>query len=330
MGGGSDVFGASSINNSVTAAGINTANEVGNSIDGSGTMHNNISTTGSQQLSNTGTVSLISVSVDGSTGVETAAATYGVDVSLSGQIGVVLADGADTIYDFSNQSTELQQFAANIADATHVWDAAEKTLTVDDGSIVDFGDMQVSSLRINESGTDANTASGIESLEINRGGRTDENGIAVSSTFTVQNNVGARKTDANAIDNGADGQLNVHSTSVTSSLTGGKLLSDLKDLGTNELTSDVANSFMSTIDEAMSQLNANRSDFGSTQNQIESSLRNMQVTQVNLKAAESVIRDVDYAAESANFNKQNIISQAGTYAMSQANSMSQNVMRLLQ
>ncbi|MEA3315016.1 MAG: flagellin, partial [Campylobacterota bacterium] len=47
-------------------------------------------------------------------------------------------------------------------------------------------------------------------------------------------------------------------------------------------------------------------------------------------AAESVIRDVDYAAESANFNKQNIIAQAGAYAMSQANTMAQSVSKLLQ
>jgi flagellin len=50
----------------------------------------------------------------------------------------------------------------------------------------------------------------------------------------------------------------------------------------------------------------------------------------NIKNAESVIRDVDYAQESANFNKQNVISQAGTYAISQANAVSQNVLRLLQ
>jgi flagellin len=59
-------------------------------------------------------------------------------------------------------------------------------------------------------------------------------------------------------------------------------------------------------------------------------MRNLQVTEVNIKAAESVIRDVDYAAESANFNKMNIIAQAGTYAISQANNVSQNVMKLLQ
>ncbi|MGB5791562.1 flagellin, partial [Poseidonibacter sp.] len=73
-----------------------------------------------------------------------------------------------------------------------------------------------------------------------------------------------------------------------------------------------------------------RADFGSTQNQLESAVRNLNTQQTNIKAAESLIRDVDYAQESANFSKQNIIAQAGTYAMSQANNVQQNVMRLLQ
>jgi len=113
-------------------------------------------------------------------------------------------------------------------------------------------------------------------------------------------------------------------------MTGGDLLSSLKALGKDKLTSDKANDFLQSIDEALNQLNIVRSDFGSTQNQLESSIRNMATTQVNIKAAESVIRDVDYAAESANFNKQNIIAQAGTYALSQANQVQQNVLRLLQ
>jgi flagellin len=73
-----------------------------------------------------------------------------------------------------------------------------------------------------------------------------------------------------------------------------------------------------------------RSEFGATQNQLESAVRNLSVTEVNIKAAESGIRDVDYAQESATFNKNNIIAQAGTYAMSQANALQQNVMKLLQ
>jgi len=91
-----------------------------------------------------------------------------------------------------------------------------------------------------------------------------------------------------------------------------------------------ARGHMASVDSAINELNAWRSDVGSTQNQLESSLRNLMTTKTNIKAAESVIRDVDYAAESANFNKQNIIAQAGTYAQSQANAVSQNVLRLLQ
>jgi len=96
------------------------------------------------------------------------------------------------------------------------------------------------------------------------------------------------------------------------------------------LTTAVATTAMATVDSALDTLNGWRADFGSTQNQLESALRNQMTQQTNIKAAESVIRDVDYAAESANFNKNNIIAQAGTYAMSQANALSQNVMRLLQ
>ncbi len=83
-------------------------------------------------------------------------------------------------------------------------------------------------------------------------------------------------------------------------------------------------------DSALKQLDATRSDLGSVQNQLESTIRNISVTQVNVTSAESQIRDVDFAAESANFAKLNILAQSGSYAMSQANAVQQNVMRLLQ
>ena len=83
-------------------------------------------------------------------------------------------------------------------------------------------------------------------------------------------------------------------------------------------------------DYALQDIDKTRSDIGSVQNQLESTVRNISVTQVNITAAESQIRDVDFASESARFSKQNILAQAGTYAMSQANAVQQNVMRLLQ
>ena len=120
----------------------------------------------------------------------------------------------------------------------------------------------------------------------------------------------------------------------TSGMTGMELLMSAADAwsaGDDAATvQSAARSHLESVDSALGELNSWRADFGSTQNQLESSIRNLMTQVTNTKAAESVIRDVDYAQESANFNKQNIISQAGTYAISQANSTSQNVMRLLQ
>jgi len=95
-------------------------------------------------------------------------------------------------------------------------------------------------------------------------------------------------------------------------------------------TRDGAERAVITADFALRDLDNTRSDIGSVQNQLESTIRNISVTQVNVAAAESQIRDVDFAGESANFAKQNILAQSGSYAMSQANSVQKNVMRLLQ
>ena len=84
------------------------------------------------------------------------------------------------------------------------------------------------------------------------------------------------------------------------------------------------------MDTAIKNVDGRRATLGAAQNKLESTVRNISVTQVNIKAAESNIRDVDFAAESANFAKHNILAQSGSYAMSQANSVQQNVLRLLQ
>ena len=86
---------------------------------------------------------------------------------------------------------------------------------------------------------------------------------------------------------------------------------------------DVAESARKTLDKL-------RADLGSVQNQLVATINNITVTQVNVKSAESQIRDVDFASESANFSKFNILAQSGSYAMSQANSVQQNILRLLQ
>ncbi len=107
-------------------------------------------------------------------------------------------------------------------------------------------------------------------------------------------------------------------------------LTTLAGLAASGLTTTVAATGQTEVDAAITKLNGYRGDIGSTQNQVESAIRNLTTQATNIKNAESTIRDVDYAAESANYNKLNIIAQAGSYAISQANSTQQNVLRLLQ
>lgn len=100
-------------------------------------------------------------------------------------------------------------------------------------------------------------------------------------------------------------------------------------LGSGVTTLRGAMVVMDIAESAQKMLDKVRADLGSVQNQMISTVNNITVTQVNVKAAESQIRDVDFAHESAEFNKYNILAQSGSYAMSQANAVQQNILRLL-
>ena len=289
--------------------GATTLDTVGGSLaatSGGDGYDNNLGQNKSQQISTTGVVTLQSMNVE-STGFETAVSLL--DITLQGDINELTSATVGLKMDFRNETQEIQDAITSLVDAVadYNFDATGK-VSVADGVIFSLHD----TLFDNLSNVSVESVTGdVADLKIG-----DGNAI----NFTVHNN-------ANVADKPALSNINI-STSATA--TGGMLLFDLKDLPADGLTYDKANSFMETVDQALTTLNTIRSDFGSSQNQIESSIRNMQTTKTNLQAAESVIRDVDYAAESANFNKMNIISQAGTYAVSQANNVQQNVMKLLQ
>ncbi|EAK0070358.1 flagellin A [Campylobacter coli] len=136
---------------------------------------------------------------------------------------------------------------------------------------------------------------------------------------------------------------NVYNVSAGSGFSSGSTLSQFatmktsvgNTLGVKDETAGVttlkgAMAVMDIAETAITNLDQIRADIGSVQNQVTSTINNITVTQVNVKAAESQIRDVDFAAESANYSKANILAQSGSYAMAQANSVQQNVLRLLQ
>ncbi|EMB8210726.1 flagellin A [Campylobacter coli] len=146
---------------------------------------------------------------------------------------------------------------------------------------------------------------------------------------------------ANAIAISAASQLStVYNVSAGSGFSSGSTLSQFATMkttafGVKDETAGVttlkgAMAVMDIAETAITNLDQIRADIGSVQNQVTSTINNITVTQVNVKAAESQIRDVDFAAESANYSKANILAQSGSYAMAQANSVQQNVLRLLQ
>ena len=95
-------------------------------------------------------------------------------------------------------------------------------------------------------------------------------------------------------------------------------------------TSDGANATIGTIDDALKVLNKQRADLGAYQNRLEHATKGLAIGAENLQAAESVIRDTDMASEMVNFTRDNILVQASTSMLAQANQKTQAVMRLLQ
>ncbi|MBO7020543.1 flagellin [Campylobacter jejuni] len=212
------------------------------------------------------------------------------------------------------------------------------------------------SLRESKGQLDANTADAMGFGSVNKGlvlaassiadyMSAEGSGFSAGSGYSVGSGKSYSTTlTANAIAiSSASAISKIYNVSQGSGFSSGSTLSQFatmktsagNSLGAKDETAGVttlkgAMAVMDIAETAITNLDQIRADIGSVQNQVTSTINNITVTQVNVKAAESQIRDVDFAAESANYSKANILAQSGSYAMAQANSVQQNVLRLLQ
>ncbi|EAK1530467.1 flagellin [Campylobacter jejuni] len=209
------------------------------------------------------------------------------------------------------------------------------------------------SLRESKGRFDANTADAMGFGSVNKGVilggyssisgymSSEGSGFSAGSGYSVGSGKNYSTGFANVIAISAASQLsaiyNVSAGSGFSSQSGLSQFATMKTtaFGVKDETAGVttlkgAMAVMDIAETATTNLDQIRADIGSVQNQLQVTINNITVTQVNVKAAESTIRDVDFAAESANFSKYNILAQSGSYAMSQANAVQQNVLKLLQ
>ncbi|WP_052814079.1 flagellin A [Campylobacter jejuni] len=212
------------------------------------------------------------------------------------------------------------------------------------------------SLRESKGQLDANTADAMGFGSVNKGlvlaassiadyMSAEGSGFSAGSGYSVGSGKSYSTTlTANAIAiSSASAISKIYNVSQGSGFSSGSTLSQFatmktsagNSLGAKDETAGVttlkgAMAVMDIAETATTNLDQIRADIGSVQNQLQVTINNITVTQVNVKAAESTIRDVDFAAESANFSKYNILAQSGSYAMSQANAVQQNVLKLLQ
>ena len=93
---------------------------------------------------------------------------------------------------------------------------------------------------------------------------------------------------------------------------------------------DDANASIGVLDEALKKINKQRADLGAYQNRLEFTVKGIDIAAENLQAAESRIRDTDMASQMVEFTKNQILTQAGTAMLAQANARSQSVLSLLQ
>jgi flagellin len=107
----------------------------------------------------------------------------------------------------------------------------------------------------------------------------------------------------------------------------------VREAGTEQIlqltTPEDANRAIGTLDEALKKINKQRADLGGYQNRLEHAVKGLDVSAENMQASESRIRDTDMASQMVDYTKNQILSQAGTAMLAQANSQSQNVLSLI-
>jgi flagellin len=144
--------------------------------------------------------------------------------------------------------------------------------------------------------------------------QTGENVVTASMWFHVGANM--------------DQRMNAFIGTMTASALG------LRSIGSEEILSlaapDDANASIGVLDEALKKINKQRADLGAYQNRLDFTVKGIDIAAENLQAAESRIRDTDMASQMVEFTKNQILTQAGTAMLAQANARSQSVLSLLQ
>ena len=155
-------------------------------------------------------------------------------------------------------------------------------------------------------------------------------GNATLATFVATGAAGDTAIVGGKVDFDSANGFTIATNTGTTFLTGPSVGSTLSPISALDISTTAgANNALATVDAALTQINNSRAALGAVQNRFSSTITNLQSTSENLSAARSRIQDADFAAETANMTRNQILQQAGTAMLSQANQLPQNVLSLL-
>jgi flagellin len=216
----------------------------------------------------------------------------------------------------------LEQGSRNAQDGISMIQTAEGALSETQDILQRMRELAV------QSASDTNTTDDREQIQKENAALIEEiDRIATTTSFNTQNLLDTTGGTAGVftIQTGANDAQNL--TLTFSDMQSAALLgATAPDLGTDAATSSTA---ITTIDDAIKLVSAERSQMGAYQNRLEHTINNLNTSSENLTAAESRIRDVDMAKEMMEQTKNSILAQASQAMLAQSNQMTQSVLQLL-
>jgi flagellin len=230
----------------------------------------------------------------------------------------------------------LTQASRNANDGISIAQTAEGSLNEINNNLQRIRELSVQA----QNGT--NSGSDIDSIQSEVNQRLSEidrvasqsqfNGIKMlansSGATTISIQVGANDGQKIDISIGANSGWNTFASAGAAGATTGLAAGESRTVSTSGI--DVLDSdVLSKVDAALKAVDNQRSDLGAIQNRFESTISNLNNTVTNLSAAQSRIQDADYATEVSNMSRAQILQQAGTSVLSQANQVPQTVLSLL-
>lgn len=224
---------------------------------------------------------------------------------------------------FTSQISGINQASRNANDGISMSQTAEGALNEINNNLQRVRELTVQA----KNGT--NSDSDLTSIQSEVSARLEEiDRIASKTTFN-----GINLLDGTA---GASGKVSIQVGSNdgdTIEIDLSKAKADTTTLGVKDLdmttVSASGDTSLATIDAAIAKIDTARSGLGATQNRFESTISNLNNTATNLSSAQSRIQDADYATEVSNMSRAQILQQAGTSVLAQANRSTQNVLSLL-